>query len=133
MLGDREKCIQAQMDVRLPLTTCERYIDTSQEYLSKPLKQNQLIQTILKCATIGNALLERNNQHMAVISSELDHASKNAHPAGESSESGGGALQRPTLEVRALTQSGHQGDSPQIVTSDQADPFERVRAFSMCL
>ncbi|TVY87070.1 Histidine protein kinase, partial [Lachnellula willkommii] len=43
MLGDREKCIQAQMD----------------EYLSKPLKQNHLIQTILKCATLGGALLEK--------------------------------------------------------------------------
>jgi osomolarity two-component system sensor histidine kinase NIK1 len=39
MVGDREKCIEAQMD----------------EYLSKPLKQNQLIQTILKCATLGGA------------------------------------------------------------------------------
>ncbi|GAM83089.1 hypothetical protein ANO11243_010750 [Dothideomycetidae sp. 11243] len=44
MLGDREKCIQAQMD----------------EYLSKPLKPTQLIQTILKCATLGGALLDRN-------------------------------------------------------------------------
>lgn len=35
MLGDREKCIQAQMD----------------EYLSKPLKQNTLIQVILKVIT----------------------------------------------------------------------------------
>ncbi|OBT90095.1 hypothetical protein VE02_02522 [Pseudogymnoascus sp. 03VT05] len=43
MLGDREKCIQAQMD----------------EYLSKPLKQNHLIQTILKCATLGGQLLEK--------------------------------------------------------------------------
>lgn len=34
MMGDREKCIQAQMD----------------EYLSKPLKQNTLIQVILKVA-----------------------------------------------------------------------------------
>lgn len=48
MLGDREKCIQAQMD----------------EYLSKPLKGNLLIQMILKCATLGGALLEaeRNNR-----------------------------------------------------------------------
>ena len=37
MLGDREKCIQAQMD----------------EYLSKPLKQNLLMQTILKVASDG--------------------------------------------------------------------------------
>ncbi|KAF8847612.1 hypothetical protein BDZ45DRAFT_607216 [Acephala macrosclerotiorum] len=43
MLGDREKCIQAQMD----------------EYLPKPLKQNHLIQTISKCATLGGALLEK--------------------------------------------------------------------------
>ncbi|POS86680.1 two-component osmosensing histidine-kinase, partial [Erysiphe pulchra] len=43
MLGDREKCIQAQMD----------------EYLSKPLKQNHLIQTILKCVTLGGELLEK--------------------------------------------------------------------------
>ncbi|OBT50490.1 hypothetical protein VE04_09388, partial [Pseudogymnoascus sp. 24MN13] len=43
MLGDREKCIQAQMD----------------EYLSKPLKQNHLIQTILKCATLGGQRLEQ--------------------------------------------------------------------------
>lgn len=35
MLGDREKCIQAQMD----------------EYLSKPLKQNILIQVILKVSS----------------------------------------------------------------------------------
>lgn len=43
MLGDREKCIQAQMD----------------EYLSKPLKHNHLIQTILKCVTLGGELLEK--------------------------------------------------------------------------
>lgn len=44
MLGDREKCIEAQMD----------------EYLSKPLKQNQMIQTILKCATMGGTFLDKN-------------------------------------------------------------------------
>ena len=46
MMGDREKCIQAQMD----------------EYLSKPLQQNHLIQTILKCATLGGQLLEKNRE-----------------------------------------------------------------------
>lgn len=46
MMGHREKCIQAQMD----------------EYLSKPLQQNQLIQTILKCVTLGGPLLEKNRE-----------------------------------------------------------------------
>lgn len=35
MIGDREKCMQAQMD----------------EYLSKPLQQNQLLETILACVS----------------------------------------------------------------------------------
>lgn len=43
MLGDREKCIQAQMG----------------EYLSKPLKPNQMMQTILKCAPLVHRLLDR--------------------------------------------------------------------------
>ena len=46
MMGDREKCIQAQMD----------------EYLSKPLQPNHLIQTIFKCATLGCELLEKNRE-----------------------------------------------------------------------
>ncbi|KAI5304758.1 histidine kinase osmosensor [Ascosphaera pollenicola] len=46
MLGDREKCIQAQMD----------------EYLAKPLKQNQLMQTILKCATFGGSFLDKSKE-----------------------------------------------------------------------
>ncbi|OAQ60937.1 two-component osmosensing histidine kinase (Bos1) [Pochonia chlamydosporia 170] len=37
MMGDREKCLQAQMD----------------EYLSKPLQQNQLIETVSKCASLA--------------------------------------------------------------------------------
>ena len=46
MMGDREKGIQAQMD----------------EYLSKPLQQNHMIETILKCATLGGTLLEENRE-----------------------------------------------------------------------
>lgn len=46
MLGDRDKCIQAQMD----------------EYLAKPLKQNQMMQTILKCVTLGGPLLEQQSK-----------------------------------------------------------------------
>lgn len=55
MLGDREKCIQAQMD----------------EYLSKPLKQNQMMQTILKCATLGGSLLEKSKESRISSSGEM--------------------------------------------------------------
>jgi osomolarity two-component system sensor histidine kinase NIK1 len=53
MLGDRKKCIQAQMD----------------EYLSKPLQPNHLIQTILKCATLGCDLFEQHREHESLGSS----------------------------------------------------------------
>ncbi|KAK6338990.1 histidine kinase osmosensor [Orbilia brochopaga] len=70
MLGDREKCIQAQMD----------------EYLSKPLKQNQLIQTISKCAALGGTLLERGV-------SKSDDRRANA------------SISRPPYDGRAITSS----------------------------
>lgn len=58
MMGDREKCIQAQMD----------------EYITKPLQQNQLIQTILKCATLGGPLLEKNRERELAMHAEAKAA-----------------------------------------------------------
>ncbi|RAH40329.1 putative two-component osmosensing histidine kinase (Bos1) [Aspergillus brunneoviolaceus CBS 621.78] len=81
MLGDREKCIQAQMD----------------EYLSKPLKQNQMMQTILKCATLGGSLLEKSKESRISSSGEM-------HPVHHSPADG--KHQRPGMEARALTASG---------------------------
>lgn len=113
MLGDREKCIQAQMD----------------EYLSKPLKQNHLIQTILKCATLGGALLEKGRD---VRSSPKDESPKPAAAANGTlspSASSGSSL-RPPIEPRAFTTSGpisHGSlESPAIVTADAEDPLARV-------
>ncbi|KAI1927257.1 histidine kinase osmosensor [Ophidiomyces ophidiicola] len=70
MLGDREKCLQAQMD----------------EYLAKPLKQNQMMQTILKCATLGNPLFEKGKDSRLGLQTSAK-------------------AQRPALEARALTAS----------------------------
>ncbi|KAF8866511.1 hypothetical protein BDZ45DRAFT_578578 [Acephala macrosclerotiorum] len=117
MLGDRERCIQAQMD----------------EYLSKPLKQNHLIQTILKCATLGGALLEKGRDIRTSAKDESPKAATGATPNGITSPAAnsGGSMFRPPLEPRALTTTGpisHGSlESPAIVTADQEDPLARVR------
>lgn len=104
MLGDREKCIQAQMD----------------EYLSKPLKPNQLVQTILKCATLGGALLERNKDNRLAIADD-----QRTPPASSSPAAGDPSTpKRPPMEMRGYTEVPL--DSPSLLTADQSDPIERV-------
>lgn len=104
-MGDREKCIQAQMD----------------EYLSKPLQQNHLIQTILKCATLGGPLLEKNRERELAM-----HAEAKASKHKESAQ----GLLRPTLESRSFTSreplSGNGMESPTILVTDE-DPLARAR------
>ncbi|KAI9817233.1 MAG: histidine kinase osmosensor [Pycnora praestabilis] len=108
MLGDREKCIQAQMD---------------KEYLSKPLKQNQMIQTILKCATLGGTLLERGKDTR--LSANDDTVSSHLAPP----RSDGSSL-RPGLEARAITTTGpiNHGslESPALLAAEEQDPLERL-------
>lgn len=106
MMGDREKCIQAQMD----------------EYLSKPLQQNHLIQTILKCATLGGPLLEKNRERELAIQAD---AKSSSHK-----ETGQGLL-RPALENRANTtrepMTTNTPDSRGVASADQEDPWARAR------
>ncbi|KAF1731366.1 Histidine protein kinase NIK1 [Beauveria bassiana] len=78
MMGHREKCIQAQMD----------------EYLSKPLQQNQLIQTILKCATLGGPLLEKNRERELLVMQADANSSLHKEDSG---------LLRPAMESRSFT------------------------------
>jgi osomolarity two-component system, sensor histidine kinase NIK1 len=112
MLGDREKCIQAQMD----------------EYLSKPLKQSQMMQTILKCATLGGKLLER--------TAESDRAPGNGptdtppssdltptpHPRNDAPPKS--SLARPPLEQRSITAHGPlpHVDGPAVAPTEGGNP-----------
>jgi osomolarity two-component system sensor histidine kinase NIK1 len=82
MLGDREKCIQAQMD----------------EYLSKPLKQNQMMQTILKCATLGGPFMDRNKEARLSATGDMHSAMRSQYADARN--------QRPLLEARSITASG---------------------------
>lgn len=106
MMGDREKCIQAQMD----------------EYLSKPLQQNQLIQTILKCATLGGPLLEKNRERELALQAD--------YKASRHKQSDQGLL-RPVLENRAFTSRepliGAGVESPSDSPSEKQDPLSRAR------
>lgn len=100
MMGDRERCIQAQMD----------------EYLSKPLQQNHLIQTILKCATLGGVLLEKNRERELAC-----------HPNTNNGDQKSPSIARPTLEARAMTTNA-PGASPSLVATGQGDPLQRARS-----
>lgn len=107
MMGDREKCIQAQMD----------------EYLAKPLQQNHLIQTILKCATLGGPLLEKNRERELAI--QADAKSRNSKAVGDQ------GLLRPALENRSMTtresMASQEGETPSIVSAEEEDPWSRQR------
>jgi len=110
MLGDREKCIQAQMD----------------EYLSKPLKQNVLMQTILRVASDGVTAMF--NKHARTKSSAtatpktespIPTTTKPLHVSVESL--------RPPLSERSVTTTGpvNHGSvaSPSVSTDTAVDPM----------
>lgn len=107
MLGDREKCIQAQMD----------------EYLSKPLKPSQLIQTILKCASIGGVLLDKKRDHrLSGLNGEAGGIPV-VPISGTASSSGPPTPKRPEMALRGWTAGL---ESPAILTAEAGDPLQRV-------
>lgn len=121
------------------------------EYLSKPLQQNHLIQTILKCATLGGQLLEKNREREltraadAVTGGRRDKGSSSsaAHAHAAATIASAAVVYqtqvRPSLATaRAMTAAeslvtagGNGLESPSIVTADQDDPLNRAR--SSCL
>ncbi|KAK3328956.1 putative histidine kinase group protein [Apodospora peruviana] len=119
MMGDREKCIQAQMD----------------EYLSKPLQQNHLIQTILKCATLGGQLLEKNRERELTRAADAATVSRrdNGSPTSYTSRAAQAAQLRPSLASRAITVAESLAgglESPSLVAGDQDDPLRARTSLS---
>ena len=111
MLGDREKCIQAQMD----------------EYLSKPLKQNVMMQTILKVASTGimDGLKEPKSKSMSGPSEPS--APTGATSSGQESPP---TTTRPGFAERAITTTGPishgSAASPSVASAEDKDPLDRV-------
>ncbi|KEF56676.1 uncharacterized protein A1O9_06865 [Exophiala aquamarina CBS 119918] len=111
MLGDREKCIQAQMD----------------EYLSKPLKQNLLMQTILRVASDGVTAMfnkqaqAREKSSGGESSSEHTGTEEGGNPASPS---------RPQFAERSITTSGPvvhgSAESPSVNHDGQHDPMSTI-------
>ena len=110
MLGDREKCIQAQMD----------------EYLSKPLKQNHMMQTILRVASDGVTAMF--NKAHARTKSVPKHQIPQS--GAEDAESAPGSPLRPAYAERSITTTGpvvHGSiESPSTLTDGQPDPMTAV-------
>ena len=109
MLGDREKCIQAQMD----------------EYLSKPLKQNLLMQTILRVASDGVTDIFNKGVQGRGKSTSSASPPKAIEPQ---SPPLGSLSPRPALNERSITTTGPvvhgSAESPSIHTDGVANPIE---------
>lgn len=117
MVGDREMCLQNGMD----------------EYLSKPLKQSHLLQTIMKCATMGGEMLDQKNKTRRSL------ILKDAAPSVILSNKGPpvanpmAPVQRPGLENRGFTEAAHGAESPSLLSAYQTDPLETVSTFPVCI
>lgn len=106
MLGDRDKCIQAQMD----------------EYLSKPLKSNELMQTILRCATLGRNY-NLNRESLRRTGSIKGNGSVSPMKLDKNT------LLRPALENRSqsnMEARANDAVSPAIFHDEEVNPMDRA-------
>lgn len=114
MMGDRERCIQAQMD----------------EYLSKPLQQNHLIQTILKCATLGGAMtINRDRDISRQVDAKAVGQRASTDLTSQYLRPGAGAG-RPSMTSHASDVVRGNVESPALASAEQDDPLSRARTSS---
>ena len=110
MLGNHEKYIQAQMD----------------EYLSKPLKQHLLMQTILRVASDGiTAMFDKHARTKSIPKHAIAQAEREHHATSPGSPS------RPAFTEKSITTTGpiNHGsvESPSVLTDGQPDPIAAVQ------
>jgi osomolarity two-component system sensor histidine kinase NIK1 len=92
-----------------------------------------LIQTILKCATLGGQLLEKNREHE--LTRTADNASGARPGAGSTRPAfvAAASVLRPSLTSRSITAAGETLtgglESPALVSgAEQDDPLSRARS-----
>jgi len=95
----------------------------SQDYLSKPLKQSHLIQTIIKCAALGGAMRDKHSARNSLV---VEHAKTQAMVDHVVRPTGPIVAKRPHIEKRGVTEGLNILESPSMVTADMMDPMERV-------
>jgi len=112
MLGDREKCIQAQMD----------------EYLSKPLKQNLLMQTILRVASDRvTDIFHKQARSKANGNGKMSTPDeKHMRPllTSEAAAQAPGSTSRPPFSERSVSTVIHGSlESPSVSMDGEPDPI----------
>lgn len=119
MLGDREKCIQAQMD----------------EYLSKPLKQNLLMQTILRVASDRVTDIFNKQARSKAQGNTNGHSGASDEKRRSSVRPETGVKQsnlRPSFNERSVTTSGavNHGsvESPSVDKDGEPDPISAANS-----
>ncbi len=94
-----------------------------QEYLSKPLKPNALIQIILKCATLAEEKAKA-EADQANSRGSLDSDGKSGAGSPRPDMAG---EKRPSIDVRAFTMVANGVESPDANSTSQVDPLDHVR------